>query len=126
MLAAINGRRTAAELAPLAMDATLTEAARERSRDMAGRNYFSHTTPEGTGIVDLLMSRGIQSGTVGEILGRNNAADHLSVGMVAEAFGRSPAHQFHLVYAPYERVGIGAAVGRDGMKYYTVIFRAPA
>lgn len=126
MMAAINARRAAAGLRPVVIDPALTEVARERSTDMAGRNYFSHTSLEGTGFVDLLMRRGIQSGTVGEILGRNNAADPLSVGMVVEAFGRSPSHQLHIVYAAYEWAGVGAAVGQDGMKYFTIIFRGPA
>jgi uncharacterized protein YkwD len=72
------------------------------------------------------MSRGISTGTVGEILGRNNGGDDVSVGMVVEAFTKSPSHNLHLVYQSYEWAGVGVTVGRDAMKYYTIIFRAPA
>jgi len=125
MLAAINARRIAAGLKPVAIDPVLTEVSRTRSQDMVSRNYFSHTTPDGTTFVQALLDNGVDTGTVGEILGRNNAGDDASVGMVVEAFTKSPSHNLHLVYQSYEWAGIGVAVGPDAMKYYTIIFRAP-
>jgi uncharacterized protein YkwD len=124
MLGAINARRAAAGLRPVSPDPTLTEVSRQRSNDMANRNYFSHTTPEGTGFIDALNAHGITTGTVGEILGRNNASDDASVSMVVEAFTQSPSHNLHLVYSSYEWAGVGVAVGANSMKYYTIIFRA--
>lgn len=125
MLAAINARRIAAGLKPVAIDPVLTEVSRKRSQDMVSRNYFSHTNPDGTTFVQALLASGVDTGTVGEILGRNNAGDDASVGMVVEAFTKSPSHNLHLVYQSYEWAGIGVAVGPDAMKYYTIIFRAP-
>ena len=126
VLAAINARRSTAGLKPVAIDPILTEVSRQRSSDMARREYFSHTTPEGASFIDSLYAVGITTGTVGEILGRNNAGDDVSVDMVTEAFTRSPSHNLHLVYGSYEWAGIGVAVGANNMKYYTIIFRAPA
>lgn len=43
----INIERRNAGLRPLALDEELSAIARGHSRDMAERNYFSHTSPEG-------------------------------------------------------------------------------
>lgn len=123
MLEALNQRRAKAGLPPVVADLVLTQVARQRSNDMAVKNYFSHTAPDGSSFIDGLRARGITAGTVGEILGRNNASDDLSVSMVADAFMNSPSHRLHVVYPSYQWAGIGVARGVDGMKYYTIIYR---
>lgn len=125
MFQAINQRRTAAGLPPLEIDPVLTAAARDRSQDMVSKGYFSHTAPDGTTFITVLANYGVVTGTVGEILGRNNASDDLSATMVADAFMKSPSHQLHVVYPAYQWVGIGAVKGSDNMKYFTVLFRGP-
>lgn len=45
----INAERQKAGLTPLAWSGELGSIAREHSRDMADRNYFSHYSPEGEG-----------------------------------------------------------------------------
>src|SRR5205085_1113696 len=57
LLKAINGQRAGAGLQPVKLDAAITNLARSRSNDMATRNYFSHTTPEGAKFLDMLTER---------------------------------------------------------------------
>lgn len=125
MLQTLNQLRAQAGLPPLVADPTLTWVARQRSNDMAVNNYFSHTAPDGSNYISLLGRQGIASGVVGEILGRNNAADELSVSMVAEAFMKSPPHRLHIVYSDYQWIGVGVAKGEGNMKYFAIIFRGP-
>jgi uncharacterized protein YkwD len=92
---------------------------------MASRNYFSHTTPEGTNFVNLIMAGGISSGVAAEILGRTNGPDEQSVTLVMNGFMESPNHRPHVLGESYVSVGVGMAVGSDGMKYYAAIFWGP-
>jgi len=55
MLEAINAQRAIAGLPALRFEPALLPVARGRSGDMAARGYFSHTTPEGQTVQDLLV-----------------------------------------------------------------------
>ena len=59
MLEGINAQRTAAGLPPLRFEPSLVELARARSVDMATRDYFSHTTPEGKQVQELARAAGL-------------------------------------------------------------------
>lgn len=91
---------------------------------MASRNYFSHTTPEGTNFVDLIMARGFNYGVAAEILGKTSGPDNQSVSLVMNAFMESPAHSPHVLGDKYTSMGVGMAVGGD-MKYYAILFWGP-
>ena len=123
MFNAINAERQKAGLSPTALEGTLTEVARVRSNDMAGKNYFSHTAPDGTTAFTLLRARGISSRALGEIIGRTNGSDNQSVGLIVDAFMNSPGHRAHILDQRYTSSGIGLAIGEGNMKYYTIIFQ---
>jgi uncharacterized protein YkwD len=125
MFDAINARRQQAGLPSLGIQDVLTQAARTRSQDMANRDYFGHTTPEGTNFVNLLVAKGMRSGVVAEILGRTNGPDEQSVTLVMNAFMESPDHRPHVLGDKYASMGVGMAVGEGGMKYYAILFWGP-
>ncbi len=54
----INIERNKAGLRPLALDKKLCAIARDHSIDMALRNYFSHTSPEGEDFLDRYKKKG--------------------------------------------------------------------
>ena len=123
MYQSIGRRRTEAGLDPLQLDQKLTALARQRSQDMAQKDYFSHTGPDGTTARSLMIAAGIGPGLMGEILGRNNSADlGESVSSVVDAFMASSSHRGSIVQPRFRAAGVGTAVGRDGMKYYTILF----
>jgi uncharacterized protein YkwD len=110
----------------LVVDATLTTVARQRAVDMATNGYFSHYAPwDHSGrasVFSLLASMGYGYTIAGENIARNNMADPVSVPTAMNAFLRSAGHRNTMLDGRYRRVGIGAAVGTDGIKYYAVVF----
>ncbi len=118
---AVNGQRIAAGLPALQFEPALVSVARARSSDMAARNYFSHTTPEGGTVQDLLAAAGLQYTWANEILARTNYPDDQSVSVSINAFMNSPAHRGHVLHSAYYRGAVGEARSADGMKYFTVM-----
>jgi uncharacterized protein YkwD len=123
LLKAINDQRAAAGLAPVQLSSSLTDLARSRSSDMAVRNYFSHTTPEGTNFLSMLGSRGIPYKFAGEILARNNYPDNQAAATAMSSYLNSTPHKAIIMDPRYTLVGVGyAKSSSDTMHYFTVIF----
>ncbi len=124
MLEAINARRQEAGLPPVFPDDRLTDIARLRSQDMAARNYFSHTTPEGTTAISLLKGLGLPYTVAGEILGRTNGPEDQSVDLIISGFLNSPRHRNQVLNPRYTEAGLGYAIGPGNMRYYAILFLA--
>jgi uncharacterized protein YkwD len=123
MLKAINDQRAAAGLRQVTLDATVTELTRARSGDMAQRNYFSHTTPEGTKFISMLVDRKVDFKYGGEILARNNYPNEEAAQVALDSYLGSPAHKAVMLDGRYTAVGVGYAFSQeDEMHYFTVIF----
>src|SRR3954454_18347929 len=54
----VNSERAARGVAPLKRDADLAQAARGHAQDMAQNHYFSHESPDGSGLSDRLKAAG--------------------------------------------------------------------
>jgi uncharacterized protein YkwD len=123
LLKAINDQRAAAGLPAVQINSALTDLSRSRSNDMATRNYFSHTTPEGSKFLDMLNSRGIPYKFAGEILARNNYPDDQATPTAMDSYLNSAPHKAIIMDGRYTQVGIGyARSDEDSMHYFTVIF----
>jgi uncharacterized protein YkwD len=122
VLQAINEQRAAAGAGPVKLDASVTEISRFRSKDMATRNYFSHTSPEGKQFLGMLGDNKIGYKFAGEILARNNYPDAEASRVAIESYLDSPAHRAIMLDGRFTSVGVGHSVDADGMHYYTVIF----
>ena len=113
---------------PLALDQELVTIARARAADMAQKNYLAHDAPNGDTSASLLMAADAQ---YQGLLGENLAAQHYrpESGVDPAAFAErflatwmdSPAHRDNLVYANYDRTGVGAAVNGDTV-YVALLF----
>jgi uncharacterized protein YkwD len=126
LLRAINQQRVAAGLQPVQLDPTATGLARERSSDMAVRNYFSHYTPEGKTFLPMLSERGFNYRFAGEILARNNYPDADAARIAMESYMNSAPHRAIILDARFTLVGVGYALSdEDRMHYFTVIFVQP-
>ena len=117
----VDARRNAG-LADPQLDSLLVDLASRRSADMANRNYFSHYTPEGATIFDLLESSGTAWWYAGETLARNNYGNDQTAWVAAQALLNSPAHRAVIMDPQYTALGIGHGVDAQGMHYYTVVF----
>ena len=112
----------------LALDSELVGVARQKSADMAGRNYMAHLSPDGATSASLIMD---QDASFQGLLGENIAAEHYlkDYGVDVETFARrfvdlwlaSPVHRDNLAYPIYDRTGVGAAVNGDTV-YVTELF----
>lgn len=123
LLNKVNEQRAAAGLGQVQLSSPATDLARSRSGDMAERNYFSHTTPEGTNFLSMLSGRGIAYKFAGEILARNNYPDDQATQVAMDSYLNSPAHKAIIMDGRYNTVGVGyAKSGEDAMHYFTVIF----
>ena len=117
----IDARR-AAGLADPELDLVLVDLASQRSADMAARDYFSHYTPEGGTIFDLLAWSSTPWGYAGETLQRNNYPDEQTAVVAAQSLLDSPPHRAIIMDPQYTAIGIGHAVDPYGMHYYTIVW----
>jgi uncharacterized protein YkwD len=117
--------RQQAGLGGLQIDGTLTAIARQRATDMATNNYFSHYAPGApnrAAVFSLLAAYGYVSNISGENIARNNYSDTQSADVAMNAFMASPGHRDNILDGRFRYVGIGSALGANGMKYYAVVF----
>jgi uncharacterized protein YkwD len=113
---------------PLSLDYELAGVARQRSRDMAAKNYMAHIAPTGETSASIIMD---EDAKFQGLLGENIAAEHYLklYGVDVDIFARrfvdiwlaSPSHRDNLAYPRYDRTGIGAAVNGDTI-YVTELF----
>ncbi|MEO1182416.1 MAG: CAP domain-containing protein, partial [Cyanobacteria bacterium J06636_28] len=90
-------------LKALVLDTNLDETANKHSKDMAKRDYFSHTGKDGSKPWDRARREGYESGTVGE----NIAAVYSSAKAVVDGWIASPGHRANMLNANYNEIGIG-------------------
>ena len=90
-------------LKALSLDRNLDETANKHSKDMAMRDYFSHTGLDGSKPWERAQAEGYESGFVGE----NIAAGQRSAQAVVEGWKNSPGHRANMLNAQYNEIGIG-------------------
>lgn len=109
MLGALNSVRVANGLSALVLDPTLCAIARSHGDDMAHRNYFDHTSPEGVSPFDRLARARYRYGYAGENLALDS--DPISA---ERALFASAEHRNNMLEAHYLRVGIAAVPSPSG------------
>lgn len=109
MLTLVNEERRAQGLRPLQADAEAAEVARAHSRDMFGRGYFSHITPQGEDPFDRMRGSGLRFLAAGE-----NLALARTLPMAHQGLMDSPGHRANILRPQFGRVGIGIL---DGGRY---------
>lgn len=120
LVSQMNDERAANGVAPLSIDSELTAVARYRSDDQVSRNYFSHTTPDGTTVFDVLDNAGVSFTTAGENLAESRGYDPVQAAV--DGFMQSPPHRANLLNPDFASVGVGAAMTSDGTTILTVVF----
>ena len=110
----INHVRCRHGLAPVAASRALHSAAIRHSDDMMGRDYFSHTSPTGSTMVDRILKTGYVSGyswVAGETLAWGWGT-HKGARATVRAWMHSPEHRAILLSSKYRVIGAARACGR--------------
>lgn len=113
----LNRTRVSDGLHPLAWDEKLTDLARQHALDMARRNYYSHTSPEGLSPFDRMRAAGALAAYAGE-----NIAESEDESSAELALLNSPEHRDNMLDNHYGHVGIGVAVTPDGAMLFVEDF----
>jgi uncharacterized protein YkwD len=108
-LALINGYRAEAGCPPLEPQAQLIDAAQGHARAMATKDFFSHSSKNGT----KFGSRIRASGFKGRKLAENIAAGQSSASEVVATWMNSKGHQKNILTCSLTHTGIGMAYQPD-------------
>ena len=113
---------------PLQLDDALVKIARARATDMAAKKYLASTAPDGKTSASLLMEADAQ---YQGLLGENVAAQYyvtqsgVDPAIFAQRFLdtwlESQTHRDNMIFAEYDRAGVGAAVNDDTV-YVSLLF----
>jgi uncharacterized protein YkwD len=120
LLELTNKEREKEGLRPLAANAQLFEAARKHSGNMARQQRMAHTLDDkGPG------ERLREAGYRGFGWAENCAAGQRTPAEVVRTWMSSPGHRRNMLSESYGDIGLGVAVGEDGMRYWTQVFGTP-
>ena len=124
MVDQLNADRKAVGLVPLQIDTRLMAIARARSVDMATKNYFSHTPPDGRNVFALIDAAKIAWYSAGEIIAWNTYPTlETSIQAANNGWLNSPGHKKLIVSSSFNYLGVGLAVdASSGKKYWTTVF----
>jgi uncharacterized protein YkwD len=113
---AVCGGQQMPPAGPVSPNGALRAAARGHSQDMAQRNYFEHSTPEGVTPAQRAKNAGYPSGFVGE----NIAAGQPTPASVVQAWVDSPGHCVNMMDPRYRVLGVGYFFedGNDRYNHY--------
>lgn len=112
-----NKQREKLGLKPLKENHLLDEIAREKAKDMFGKDYWAHTSPDGTMPWHFFQTQGYRYLYAGE----NLARDFYTSGAVVAAWMDSPSHRENLLNEKYQEIGVTVVNGRLGNQDTTLV-----
>lgn len=116
VLALVNEARTANGCGPLVWDEALAQVARLHSADMAARDFFDHTNPEGLSPFDRAAAAGTTATAENIAAGQQTPADVMASWMA------SPGHHDNIVNCANTRIGVGVGYGGSYGITWTQLF----
>jgi uncharacterized protein YkwD/uncharacterized membrane protein required for colicin V production len=102
MVELVNNERIKAGVAPLTVNVTITNVARNFSKDMFLRRFFSHVNLEGKTPGDRLTAGSVQYTIAGENIAYAPGVDIAHTGLMD-----SPEHRKNILDPAFKRIGIG-------------------
>jgi uncharacterized protein YkwD len=113
----VNTERLDAGCDPVRIDARLSQAAQDHSDDMAERDYFYHTTPEGVSFSERIVGAGYSTpGAENIARGQQNAEQ------VMKSWMESDGHRANILNCDLNAIGIGIGLDGAGTYYWTQDF----
>ncbi|MFF2365333.1 sigma-70 family RNA polymerase sigma factor [Streptomyces sp. NPDC058122] len=110
VVALVNKERATAGCGPLTEDPQLEDAAQAHSDDMAARDFFEHTNPDGADPGKRITAAGYQWSTYGE----NIAMGQQTPESVMESWMNSPGHRANILNCSFKNIGVGVHKGSGG------------
>ncbi|MEU2632397.1 CAP domain-containing protein, partial [Kitasatospora sp. NPDC007106] len=106
----VNQERSKVGCTPVKSDDKLELAAQRHSDDMAARNFFDHTNPDGKGPQPRIDAAGYKWSSWGENIarGQRDAAD------VMKSWMDSPGHKANILNCGFTDLGVGVHLGEGG------------
>ncbi|MBI3342880.1 hypothetical protein HY032_01870 [Candidatus Gottesmanbacteria bacterium] len=117
MIELVNGERTKVGLPVLRVEEKLVSIARDHSRDMFERRYFSHYSPEGHDVGYRARQEGVEYSLIGE-----NLAYAPDVELAHSGFMNSEGHRSNILDPAWSRIGIGVIDADMYGKMFTQVF----
>ncbi|MET7542377.1 CAP domain-containing protein [Streptomyces sp. NPDC005349] len=105
VLTLVNNERSKAGCSPLTMNAKLTKAAQDHSKDMASHQNMSHTGSDGSSPADRITRAGYTWSSYGE----NVAYGYSTPEKVMAGWMSSPGHKRNILDCSFKEIGIGLA-----------------
>ncbi|MEU6679536.1 CAP domain-containing protein [Streptomyces sp. NPDC046853] len=109
VLTLVNEERAKAGCSPVRADAALAALAGDFSADMAERDFFDHTDPDGATPWDRAEKAGIS-----DLGGENIARGQANAQSVMDAWMNSPGHRANILNCDYKTLGVGAHFAPGG------------
>ncbi|WP_055564481.1 CAP domain-containing protein [Streptomyces atriruber] len=109
VLTLVNEERAKAGCRPVRADARLAALAGDFSSDMAKRDFFSHTDPDGATPWDRAEKAGIKN-----LGGENIARGQADAQAVMDAWMNSAGHRANILNCDYKTLGVGAHFAPGG------------
>ncbi|MGV9254472.1 sigma-70 family RNA polymerase sigma factor [Streptomyces sp. NPDC003697] len=110
VVALVNQERAAAGCGPLTQDSQLDAAAQGHSDDMAARDFFDHTNPDGADPGGRITAAGYRWSTYGE----NIALGQQTPESVMDSWMHSPGHRANILNCAFKNIGVGVHKGSGG------------
>ncbi|MCH0560322.1 sigma-70 family RNA polymerase sigma factor [Streptomyces sp. MUM 16J] len=110
VVALVNKERATAGCGPVTENAQLEKAAQAHSDDMAARNFFDHTNPDGAGPGDRITAAGYHWSTYGENIARGQQTPQ----SVMDAWMNSPGHRANILNCAFKDIGVGVHKASGG------------
>ena len=110
VVALVNKERAANGCGALTEDPELEKAAQGHSDDMAARNFFDHTNPDGADPGQRITAAGYKWSTYGE----NIAQGQQTPQAVMESWMNSPGHRANILNCSFKNIGVGVHKGSGG------------
>lgn len=114
-----NEERVKNNLPPLNADKELSEAAREKAKDMFSKNYWAHNGPDGKTPWTFILDSGYQYIYAGE----NLARDFNKTEDVIRAWMKSPGHKANILSVNYQDIGFAVVSGKLNGQETTLVIQ---
>ncbi|MEV0523807.1 sigma-70 family RNA polymerase sigma factor [Streptomyces sp. NPDC050439] len=105
-----NAERAKSGCGPLTLNSKLDDAAQGHSDDMAERDFFDHTNPDGKDPGDRVTAAGYKWTTYGE----NIAAGQRTPAAVMDSWMNSSGHRANILNCSFKEIGVGYRQGSGG------------
>ncbi|MYW65309.1 CAP domain-containing protein [Streptomyces sp. SID8379] len=109
VLTLVNQERAKVGCSPVTADSGLASLASDFSEDMAARNFFDHTDPDGATPWDRAKKAGITN-----LGGENIARGQANAQSVMDAWMNSEGHKANILNCDFKTLGVGVHFGSGG------------